>query len=371
MSIDRDDSDHTIVCTADVGAVALAIDIFHQYPIAGPKGPLFTIARRDLEVTVEADQELPLGWMNTLTRPAARQSDKLKETGLEGVGHEQHRRWRPVVGFFEREFGLGEMAVTGFVGVQSHILHGHSLPDGRPSCGVTIDATIQRELHMILRASAWTFLTVLSAAIVSVTAQAPRDQHEAHQLHQDPKAYIAALEDPRRDAYQKPHEVLEALGIKPGEIIADIGAGSGYFTVRLAHHVGPTGRVYAVDISPDMIQHLQQRVDDMKLSNVSPILARPDDPLLPKPVDRFLIVDVWHHVENQSAYLAKMKERMKPGGQIVMIDFHKRELPVGPPLAMKISREDLVHQMEAHGFRMATEHTFLPYQYFLVFEATR
>ena len=170
---------------------------------------------------------------------------------------------------------------------------------------------------MILRASAaWTFLTVLSAAIVPVTAQAPRDQHEAHQLHQDPKAYIAALDDPRRDAYQKPHEVLEALGIKAGEIIADIGAGSGYFTVRVAHHVGPTGRVYAVDISPDMIQHLQQRVRDMKLPNVSPILARPDDPLLPQPVDRFLIVDVWHHVENQSAYLAKMKERLKPGGQI-------------------------------------------------------
>jgi cyclopropane fatty-acyl-phospholipid synthase-like methyltransferase len=239
------------------------------------------------------------------------------------------------------------------------------------SLDVTIDTTIHRELHMIRRASAWTILTVLSAAIVPVSAQAPRDQHEAHRLHQDPKAYIAALEDPQRDAYQKPDEVLEALKIKAGEIIADIGAGSGYFTARLAHHVGPAGRVYAVDISPDMIQHLQQRVRDMKLSNVSPILARPDDPLLPQPVDRFLIVDVWHHVENQSGYLAKMKERLKPGGQIIMIDFHKRDLPVGPPLAMKIAREDLIRQMESHGFRMTTEHAFLPYQYFLVFEVAR
>jgi ubiquinone/menaquinone biosynthesis C-methylase UbiE len=222
---------------------------------------------------------------------------------------------------------------------------------------------------MILRASVWACFAVLSVTIAPVAGQAARDQHEAHQLHQDPKAYIAALEDPQRDAYQKPHEVLQALGIKTGEVIADIGAGSGYFTLRLAHQVGPTGHVYAVDISPDMIRHLHQRVRDVALLNVSPILAGPDDPLLPQPVDRFLIVDVWHHIENQAGYLARIRERLKPGGQVIMIDFHKRELPVGPPVEMKIAREDLVRQMATRGFRIAAEHTFLPYQYFLVFEA--
>jgi ubiquinone/menaquinone biosynthesis C-methylase UbiE len=202
---------------------------------------------------------------------------------------------------------------------------------------------------------------------IAPTAQAPRDQHDAHRLHADPAAYIAALEDPARDAYQKPHEVMEALGIHAGEVIADIGAGSGYFTIRLSHHVGSTGRVYAVDISPDMIRHLHQRVRDMGLLNVSPILARADDPLLPQPVDRFLIVDVWHHIEKQGDYLALMKKHLKPGGQVVMIDFHKRELPVGPPLGMKIAREDLLRQMQAHGFQLDREHTFLPYQYFLIF----
>jgi ubiquinone/menaquinone biosynthesis C-methylase UbiE len=205
--------------------------------------------------------------------------------------------------------------------------------------------------------------------IAPAAAQAPRNQHEAHRLHGDPAAYIAALEDPKRDAYQKPHEVMEALGVKEGEVIADIGAGSGYFTVRLAHHVGATGRIYAVDISPDMIRHLHTRVRDMGLVNVSPILAPADDPLLPQQVDRFMIVDVWHHVENQAGYLARIREKLKPGGQVIMIDFHKRDLPVGPPPAMKIAREDLIRQMEAHGFRVAREHTFLPYQYFLVFEA--
>jgi predicted methyltransferase len=204
-------------------------------------------------------------------------------------------------------------------------------------------------------------------AIGSMAAQAPGGKQAAHKLHGDPKAYIAALDDPKRDAYQKPHEVMEALGIKAGEVVADIGAGSGYFTLRLAHHVGPAGRVYAVDVSADMVRHLHARVRDMKLLNVSPILAPPDDPLLPQPVDRFVIVDVWHHVENQVGYLTLMKEHLKPGGQVVMIDFHKRDLPVGPPAGMKIAREDLLKQMEANGFRLTTEHTFLPYQYFLVF----
>lgn len=203
--------------------------------------------------------------------------------------------------------------------------------------------------------------------IAPVSAQAPADQHATHALHADPRAYIAALEDPKRDAYQKPHEVMQALGVKAGEVVADIGAGSGYFALRLAHHVGPSGRVYAVDVSPDMIRHLHARVRDAGALNVSPILAPPDDPLLPQPVDRFLIVDVWHHIENQAAYLALMKTQLKPGGQVVMIDFHKRELPVGPPLAMKIAREDLLTQMQRHGFQLVKEHTFLPYQYFLVF----
>jgi ubiquinone/menaquinone biosynthesis C-methylase UbiE len=161
---------------------------------------------------------------------------------------------------------------------------------------------------------------------------------------------------------------MEALAVKEGEVIADIGAGSGYFTLRLTKHVGASGRVYAVDVSPDMIRHLNTRARDAGLTNLSTILAPPDDPLLPQPVDRFLIVDVWHHIDDQPGYLAKMKKLLKPGGRIVMIDFHKRELPVGPPVGMKIAREDIVKQMTANGFRLATEHTFLPYQYFLVFE---
>jgi len=197
----------------------------------------------------------------------------------------------------------------------------------------------------------------------------PRSDEEMHRLHRDSNAYIAMLEDPKRDAYQKPHEVIQALDLKPGEVIADIGSGSGYFTLRFAAHVGEMGRVYGVDIDPEMIRHLNRRIRDAGLQNVQTVLAAPDDPLLrDRSIDRFVVVDTWHHIENQPQYLGLMKKMLKPGGQVVMIDFQKKELPVGPRLAMKIAREDLIRQLEANGFRLAQEHTFLPYQYFLVFE---
>jgi len=216
----------------------------------------------------------------------------------------------------------------------------------------------------------WWICSSLLLLAVSAHAQdaLKRDEHQMYRLHGDPKAYIGALEDPKRDAYQKPHEVIHALGLKPGELIADIGAGSGYFTFHLARHVGVKGKVYAVDISPDMILHINRRIRDTRATNVVSILADPDDPLLPdRSVNRFFICDVWHHVENRTKYLSLLKKMLKPGGEVVMIDFHKKELPFGPPLEIKIAREDLIKQMETNGFRLTKEHTFLPYQYFLVF----
>lgn len=217
---------------------------------------------------------------------------------------------------------------------------------------------------------AFTILSPVALSLVAVGvlgAQSPKTMQEMHALHMNPEAYIKALEDPARDAYQKPHEVMQALDVKDGEVIADIGAGSGYFALRLARHVGTSGHVYAVDVSPDMTRFLNERIRDAKLLNISTLLAKPDDPLLPRPVDRFLIVDVWHHIADQPAYLALMKGSLKPGGEVIMIDFHKKDSPVGPPTDMKIAREDLMAQMQANGFTLAKEHTFLPYQYFLVF----
>ena len=217
-----------------------------------------------------------------------------------------------------------------------------------------------------------TLITLLALLAMPLSAPAQdavkRDHQQMHQLHRDSTAYIGMLEDPKRDTYQQPHEVLAALAIKPGEVIADIGAGSGYFTFRLAHHVGDKGKVYAIDVSPEMILHLNRRIRELKAINVSSILADPDDPLLPeRSVNRFFFSNSWHHIDNQAKYLSLIKKILKPSGEVIMLDFHKKEIPVGPPMQMKIAREDLIKEMESNGFRLAQEHTFLPYQYFLVF----
>ena len=198
------------------------------------------------------------------------------------------------------------------------------------------------------------------------SGQATKEQ--IHKLHQDPKAYIAMLENPQRDAEQKPDEVIAALGLKAGETLADIGAGSGYFTFRFARKVGDSGRVFAVDINSDMIIYMNRYIREKKVKNVTTILSAPDDPLLQdSSINRFFICDTWHHIQNRPQYIALMKKMLKPGGQIVIVDYKKKQLPVGPPPEMKLGRREVVGEMEGNGFKLAKEHTFLPYQYFLVF----
>jgi arsenite methyltransferase len=216
---------------------------------------------------------------------------------------------------------------------------------------------------------AHTFLaTFLMLQAVAPAQNPPKTMEEMHKLHQDPKAYIAMLDDPARDAYQKPHEVVMSLSLKEGETIADIGAGSGYFAFRFSHHVGENGRVYAVDINPEMIIHMNRSIRDLKVKNMVTVLSAPDDPLLmDNSIDRFFICETWHHIQNKTQYLALMKKSLKRGGQVIMIDFQKKDLPVGPPDEMKIAREDVIKQMSTAGFQLQKENTFLPYQYFLIF----
>ena len=158
--------------------------------------------------------------------------------------------------------------------------------------------------------------------------------------------------------------------LKPGEIVADVGAGSGYFTVRLAASVGGQGRVLAVDISPDMVLHMNRRLRDAGIRNVQTVLSAPDDPLLADAsVDLFFICDTWHHIEERPKYLGLLK-RMLRGGR----PDRDRGLPqAAPPLRSAPGDEDLARGRREGargcGLPPRREHTFLPYQYFLVFEA--
>jgi ubiquinone/menaquinone biosynthesis C-methylase UbiE len=156
--------------------------------------------------------------------------------------------------------------------------------------------------------------------------------------------------------------VIAALKLRPDEVVAEIGAGTGYFTRRLARH---TGRVYAVDIDAKLLENIKQQASD----NVTIVLAKPDDPNLPEnSVDTVFICNVLHHIENRPAYYAKLLKALRPGGCIVNIDFYKRDLPVGPPVSMKLSEEEVETEMEAAGLKLRSKTTFLPYQYFLTFQ---
>ena len=189
----------------------------------------------------------------------------------------------------------------------------------------------------------------------------------AHQHHPPASAeeYARILEDPQRDAWQKPHEVMTALDLKPAETVADIGAGSGYFTRRFALHAG---KVYAVDIDAKLLENAMKGAP----KNVEAILAAPDDPKLPPAsVDTIFFCDVLHHISNRAAYYPKLTTALRPGGRIVIIDFYKKPLPVGPPESMKISEEQMTGELKAAGFRKTKRFELLPYQYFLEFRAAR
>ena len=184
-----------------------------------------------------------------------------------------------------------------------------------------------------------------------------------HQNHPPSSGeYAKVLEDPSRDDWQKPHEVVMALGLKSTDAIADIGAGTGYFARRFANHAG---KVYAVDIDRALLAIAAKNAP----ANLETVLAAPDDPRLPeRSVDIIFFCDVLHHIENRAAYYPKVAKALKPGGRIVVIEFYKKDMPIGPPPSMKLSDEEVITEFRNAGFSLAKRLDILPYQYILFFD---
>ena len=207
-------------------------------------------------------------------------------------------------------------------------------------------------------------LTLLTCLIASCT-------HGHHRGPSDIQEYIHALERPGRDEYQQPDEVIKTLNVKPGMIVADIGAGSGYFTRRFAQDVGKTVKVIAVDVEQKMLDYNQAQL--ARLGNSSPtefILAKSDDPSLPKKhVDLVFLCNVFHHLENQNSYFRKVKSALAQNGRVAIIDFYhdERSGKLGFSKHHLLSREMVIKELEQAGFHLLREHTFLPRQYFLEF----
>jgi predicted methyltransferase len=180
-----------------------------------------------------------------------------------------------------------------------------------------------------------------AAAFLAPLAHGAQTGHD-HSFH-GAQQWAQVFDDPKRDAWQKPHEVIQALGLQPDAVVADVGAGTGYFTMRLAH-MASRGTVYAVDAEPDMVAYLRRRAEQAGLANVRAVQASGDDPRLPEKADVILFVDVYHHIADRQRYFARLRNALKA----VSPDAVKRELA-------------------GAGYALAAEHDFLPYQYYLVF----
>ena len=205
-------------------------------------------------------------------------------------------------------------------------------------------------------------LLVGMAIGVKSSAQSP---HTHDHSFGDAGKWVKIFDDPKRDAWQKPHQVIQALALKPDAVIADIGSGTGYFAMRFAHMV-PKGRVYGLDTEPDMVKYLAERAKKEGLPNVTAIAVAPGEPNFPEKADLVVLVDVFHHIEGRERYFDKLRASLKPGGRVAVIDF-RMDSPEGPPKAARIAPQQVKAEMKKAGYAVEREHGFLPRQYFLVF----
>lgn len=204
-------------------------------------------------------------------------------------------------------------------------------------------------------------LLVVSAAAQSV-------DHHQHQFSGAEK-WAEIFDEPARDEWQKPDEVIRALKLAPEALVADIGAGTGYFAVRFARAV-PKGRVYGVDIEPDMVRYLAERAKREGVGNLTAVAAKPNDPGIPAAVDLAILVDTYHHVPDRERYFRNLQKSLKPKGRLAIIDF-TLDSPVGPPKRARIPADQVKQELARAGYKLVQEHAFLPNQYFLEFVPKR
>jgi SAM-dependent methyltransferase len=193
----------------------------------------------------------------------------------------------------------------------------------------------------------------------------PKGQHGRLFPPQD----LGLLEAPDRDEWQRPQQILDAMGIADAAVVADIGAGSGWFTVRLARRVGPNGRVYAQDVQPEMLAAITRRVQREGLANVRPVLGRGSDPHLPDGVglDGVLVVGVVHEIEDRVTLFRNLGQALKPSGRLGVVDFRPGDSGPGPDAADRVAAEVIEAEATRAGLRLLRAESFLPFQYFLIF----
>ncbi|MDP2319657.1 MAG: methyltransferase domain-containing protein [Acidobacteriota bacterium] len=175
------------------------------------------------------------------------------------------------------------------------------------------------------------------------------------------------LERPEREAEEAPSKALAALELTPGMVVADIGAGSGYYTSRMAKLVGPTGQVFATDIQPGMLEILNRRIKSEGLANVTTVLGAMDDPkLAPASIDLAIMVDVYHELQDPQVFLQKLRPVFKPGGRFVLLEYRKEDPKVPILEVHKMSVAEVKMELEAEGFVIDKVIDVLPWQHIIV-----
>jgi SAM-dependent methyltransferase len=187
-----------------------------------------------------------------------------------------------------------------------------------------------------------------------------------HRSFDNAEMWAKEFDGPARDEWQKPEEVLDALQLERTARVADLGAGTGYFSVRIAKRV-PEGKMFAIDIEPDMVRYLRERAQREHLSVLVPVLASAESSNLTEQVDLVLVVDTYHHIDHRIAYFARLRESLRPNGRLAIVDF-KADSPNGPPPEHRIPPEKATAELNAAGYSLIATHLFLPRQYFLVFQ---
>lgn len=227
--------------------------------------------------------------------------------------------------------------------------------------------------HLRLRNLQPVLVLLLLAWLISWPSALAQHTQQQHRRPADIKEYIEQLERPERDQYQKPAQVIEALALKPGMAVADLGSGSGYFTRRFVEAVTEPGKVYAIDIEPELLVYAKASIERLRLPYTAEfILAPPNTPKLPlDSVDLIFTCNTYHHLDDRTTYFSNLKSALKPGGRVAIVDFYhdERSGDVGFPRQHLVARETVVEEMTKAGYTLLREHTFLPRQYFLEFVA--
>ena len=204
-------------------------------------------------------------------------------------------------------------------------------------------------------------------ALLTVLALLPAPIAAQHARLFQPKD-LGLLEGPDRDAYQRPDQIMDTLLIGEGSRVADLGAGGGWFTVRLAHRVGPNGRVYAEDVQTEMIGAIDRRVEREGLQKVvKTILGTQTDPKIPEPLDAVLIVDAYHEMEQPVTLLRNLAKSLKPTGFIGIVNYKKDGHGPGPKMEERVDPEKVIRDARAAGLELKKRENFLRYHNFLIF----